>query len=120
MESAKHCAVIVRRSEDVWEGTRTSLALAAHNHYVSLYVVDCQLDAAVFAQVEADVGHAVEWIGIGSGNCEGLRCECVRIVRFVKQTHQTVHLLNVIFTRCSIPVTIVQLFNRKVVDHCHD
>jgi hypothetical protein len=44
MESAKQCAVIVRRSEDVWEGTRTSLALAAHNHCVSLYVVDCTVD----------------------------------------------------------------------------
>ena len=44
MENIKHCAVIVRRSEDLWEATRTSLALAAHNYYASLYVVGCEVD----------------------------------------------------------------------------
>ena len=33
MENIKHCAVVVRRPQDVWEGTRTALGLAAHNYW---------------------------------------------------------------------------------------
>ena len=40
MENIKHCAVVVRRTEDVWEGTRTALGLAAHNYWAYLFVVD--------------------------------------------------------------------------------
>ena len=39
MENVKHCAVIVRNREDIWEGTRTSLGLAAHNYYAYLFVI---------------------------------------------------------------------------------
>lgn len=44
MDNPKYCAVIVRRPEDLWEATRTSLALAAHNHFASLYVIDCEVE----------------------------------------------------------------------------
>lgn len=44
MEHIKHCAVIVRQPEDVWEGTRTSLGLAAHNFYAYLYVIGFKLE----------------------------------------------------------------------------
>ncbi|MEE8397585.1 MAG: hypothetical protein V3S89_01185 [Desulfobacterales bacterium] len=44
MENIKDCAVIVRRSEDLWEATRTGLGLAAHNHRVHLYVLDFTVD----------------------------------------------------------------------------
>ena len=40
MENIKHCAVIVRRQQDVWEGTRTALGLAAHNYWAYLFVID--------------------------------------------------------------------------------
>ena len=56
MENIKHCAVIARRSEDLWEATRTSLALAAHNYYASLYVIDCEVD-----MTEA-LGENLEWL----------------------------------------------------------
>ena len=44
MENVKHCAIIVRRSEDLWEGTRTSLGLAAHNYCATLYVIGVKVD----------------------------------------------------------------------------
>ncbi len=40
MENIKHCAIVVRRPEDIWEGTRTALGLAAHNYWAYLYVID--------------------------------------------------------------------------------
>lgn len=54
--NAKHCAVIVRRPEDLWEATRTSLGLAAHNYYVYLYVMDFVVD-----MTEA-LGENLEWL----------------------------------------------------------
>lgn len=44
MENIKHCAVIVRRREDVWEGTRTALGLAAHNYWAYLFVIDVAIE----------------------------------------------------------------------------
>jgi hypothetical protein len=44
MENIKHCAVVVRRAEDVWEGTRTALGLAAHNFWATLYVIDVAVE----------------------------------------------------------------------------
>ena len=44
MENIKHCAVIVRRSEDIWEGTRAVLGLAAHNYWANLFVLDVRLE----------------------------------------------------------------------------
>ncbi len=39
MENVKHFAILVRRPEDLWEGTRTALGLAVHNHCVYLVVL---------------------------------------------------------------------------------
>ncbi len=44
MENIKHCAVVVRRAQDVWEGTRTALGLAAHNYWAYLFVFDVVVD----------------------------------------------------------------------------
>ena len=44
MENIKHCAVVVRRPQDVWEGTRTALGLAAHNYWAYLFVFDVQVE----------------------------------------------------------------------------
>jgi hypothetical protein len=44
MENIKHCAVVVRRSQDIWEGTRTALGLAAHNYWAYLFVLDVEVE----------------------------------------------------------------------------
>ncbi|CAB5091514.1 hypothetical protein D3OALGA1CA_928 [Olavius algarvensis associated proteobacterium Delta 3] len=44
MENIKHCGVVVRRPEDVWEGTRTALGLAAHNYWAYLFVFDVAVE----------------------------------------------------------------------------
>jgi hypothetical protein len=44
MKNIKHFAILVRRAEDIWEGTRTSLGLAAHNYYATLFVIDVKVD----------------------------------------------------------------------------
>jgi hypothetical protein len=44
MENVKHCAVVIRDNQDVWEGTRTALGLAAHNYWSHLYVLDTEVE----------------------------------------------------------------------------
>ncbi len=44
MENIKHCAIVVRRPQDVWEGTRTTLGLAAHNYWAYLFVLDVEIE----------------------------------------------------------------------------
>ena len=56
MENIKHCAVIVRRPEDVWEGTRTALGLAAHNYWAYLFIVD------VTVEMDEKLEENLEWL----------------------------------------------------------
>ena len=44
MENVKHCAVLVRRAQDVWEGTRAALGLAAHNYGGYLFVLNVTIE----------------------------------------------------------------------------
>jgi len=44
MENIKHCAIVVRRPQDVWEGTRTALGLAAHNYWAYLFLLDVDVE----------------------------------------------------------------------------
>ena len=68
MENIKHCAVIVRRPEDLWEGTRTGLGLAAHNYQAYLYALDFEVEMTDalednlewFAEMECDSFSNVE------------------------------------------------------------
>ena len=56
MENIKQCAVIVRRADDVWEGTRTALGLAAHNYWAYLFVVD------VTVEMNEKLEENLEWL----------------------------------------------------------
>ena len=56
MENVKHCAVVVRRPEDVWEGTRTTLGLAAHNYWAYLFVLDIDVE------VSESLKENLEWL----------------------------------------------------------
>ena len=44
MENIKHCAFVVRRPGDIWEGTRTALGLAAHNYWAYLFVFEIEVE----------------------------------------------------------------------------
>ena len=64
MENVKHCAVLVRRIEDLWEGSRTSLGLAAHNYWATLFVIDVEVN------IWDELKENLEWL-------DELECEYV-------------------------------------------
>jgi hypothetical protein len=68
MEHVKHCAIIVRRPEDLWEGTRASLGLAVQNFFVNLIVIDFLVD--VTGALKENLG----WL-------EEMECHCISNVQ---------------------------------------
>jgi len=62
MENIKHCAVVVRRPGDIWEGTRTALGLAAHNYWAYLFVFDVKVE------MDGALEENLEWL-------EEMECE---------------------------------------------